>query len=96
MSIPWQHVKDTHIANFGYSGTMIRALRVDRGITRKQLAHLLRKRMSTVKRIENTDRIGIKLSKQLCAIFKVDNWRILRDKSFYLQAKDDAKNLIEK
>ena len=94
--IPWQYVKETHIRTYGYSGTLIRALRIDRGITRKQLSLYLKKRMSTIKKIENTDKIGIKLSKQLCDIFKIDNWRILRDKSFYLQAKSDQKNLIEK
>ena len=78
-SIPWDIIKLKHINEYGYSGTLIRALRVKNNLTRNHLAGLLKMRRSKLQRIEETDRIGIKLAKQLASIFKVEDWRVLRE-----------------
>ena len=88
-SIPWEWILDRHIAKYGYSGTVIRSLRIKHSMTRKQLANALKKRNSFIKKIENTEKIGIKLAKQLAYIFSLSNYRELRDKSFYIQHKKD-------
>jgi ribosome-binding protein aMBF1 (putative translation factor) len=81
-SIPWKWITEEHIKHFGYSGTVIRALRIQRNMTRDSLANKLRKRVSYIKKIETTDKIGIKLAKELAIIFspEVTDWRLIREK----------------
>lgn len=80
--IPWDWITEEHIKEFGYSGTLIRALRIKSNNTRETLANLLHKRISYVKKLENTDKIGIKAAKDLQEIFKeyTDDWRVFRNK----------------
>lgn len=85
--IPWEWIKEKHIEEHGYSGSLIRVLRIKNNYTRRQLAAMLKKSKYTLNKLESTDRIGIKVAKDLAAIFKLDDWRILREKSFYLKNK---------
>lgn len=80
--IPWDWIIEKHIETFGYSGTLIRALRLKSNYTRETLANLLHKRLSYIKKIEKTDRVGIKAAKELQIIFKnfTDDWRVFRDR----------------
>ena len=80
--IPWEWLTLEHIEKFGYSGTLIRALKIKSGYTKESLACLLNKRKSYIKKIENTDKVGIKLAKELQLVFKdyTDDWRIFRNR----------------
>lgn len=75
---PMTLIKDKHIEKFGYTGSVIRAHRIMRGIQMKHLSEMLRIRSSTLNRYEcGEKKLGIKLAKQLAEIFKID-WRNLR------------------
>jgi ribosome-binding protein aMBF1 (putative translation factor) len=80
--LPWDLITDQRIAQYGYSGMVVKGLRVKSGMSIYQLSDLLQKRKSTVEKIENTPKIGIKLSKKLADIFKVSDWRLLRNNPF--------------
>jgi hypothetical protein len=79
-NIPWEWVTEDHIKEFGYSGTLIRALRIKSNYTRETLASLLHKRMSFIKKIETTDKVTIAIAKSLQKIFYTytDDWRVFR------------------
>lgn len=79
-TIPWELIKLVHVEKYGYSGTMLRALRITRNLSRELIASRLKKRSSYVEKLENTDKIGIKIAKDLADIFGLTNWRILRTK----------------
>lgn len=78
-SIPWEIIKLNHIKTYGYSGTLIRALRIKNNVTRGNLTNILKVRKSKLQKIEKTGKISIKLAKQFVKVFKVENWRVLRD-----------------
>ena len=78
IEIPWDLITEDRLIKHGYSGIVVKALRVHNNMTVRQLAERLRVRRSTIEKIENTPRIGIKLAKELSYIFKIENWRLLR------------------
>jgi transcriptional regulator with XRE-family HTH domain len=87
--IPWHYVKPQHLTDYGYSGTLIKVLRIEKGLRQKDLSRRLGKRVTTIQKLESTDKIGIALAKKLARIFDLDNWRLLRNKP------DNLEELIE-
>jgi hypothetical protein len=95
--IPWKLVTKDRLIKHGYSGIVIKAMRVTCNMTVRQLSERLRVRKSSVEKIENTPKIGIKLAKELSYIFKLEDWRILRKppKEFNIdEAKEEEEELI--
>lgn len=88
--LPWDLITPERIKLHGYSGIVIKALRASKGMSVYQLAQMLGKRKSSVDRIENTPKIGIKLAKKLADIFKVSDWRLLRNNPF-----DESSAIVE-
>lgn len=80
--IPWMEIKQEHITKYGYSGAVIKHLRIKMGLSAKSFARALHKNIKTINRIENSDRIGIKLSKDLQMFFGLNDWRTLRENPY--------------
>jgi DNA-binding XRE family transcriptional regulator len=81
----WKLLNTQHINKYGYSGSLIRALRIKNNLTREHFAQQLHKKRSTVEKWENSDKIGIKLAKDLAYFFKLKDWRILRNREMYIE-----------
>ena len=79
--IPWDWMKEEHISKYGYSGTLIRVLRIKYGISKKDLATMLHIRPRKLDKFESLDNIGIKVAKQLAIIFGIEDWHIFRNRS---------------
>ena len=94
--IPWEIIKEEHFQKYGYSGTLIRALRIKNCMRRSDLAHALGKRESSIAKLENKDKIGIKLAKDLQRIFSIPDWRSLRNKKPQLIIAEVKKQCIDK
>lgn len=75
---PLSLLRTHHIEKYGWSGSCIKAYRIDKGMSRNVLAAHLKIRGSTLGTYEDELRpVGIKLAKQLGEIFKVD-WHVFR------------------
>jgi len=90
--LPWDLITTERIKQYGYSGIVIKALRVKRGLSLESLGRMIGKRRSSVERIESTDKIGIKLAKKLADIFKISDWRILRNNPFTVKVIEEEES----
>lgn len=86
--LPWDLITEERIKEYGYSGIVVKALRIRSNMNTTALANRLRKRRSTIEKIEKTEKIGIKLAKELADIFKISDWRLLRNNPFNLTKND--------
>jgi len=78
---PWHLLTPIRFEEFAYSGLMLKVFRINKGWNNKTLGYNLGiMRGSSIVRLENKERIGIKLAKQVAELFDIPEYRIFRQK----------------